>query len=110
MTAKPNRERRGPMYDRLTFAAGGSGEADWMEVDPECVMRAIDAASAQGGALRFGYTRDGGAYAIGIYGDGDPYTVYCKPAEDIRALLGSITSGFEDMGRAPRNGNGKAAK
>lgn len=95
------------MYNKLTFAAGGSGEADWMTIDPTLLMRAIDAASAQGGALRFGYTRDGGAYAIGIYGDGDPYTVYCRPSEDLGALLGSITAGFEDMGRTPHNGNGK---
>ena len=41
--------------------------ADWQAADAELVKRCISAAAKDGGALRFGYSRDGGAYAVGIY-------------------------------------------
>jgi hypothetical protein len=57
--------------------------ADYASVNPEILQRAICTVAVQGGALRLGYTSDGGAYSVGVYGDGDPYTDYLKPAEDI---------------------------
>jgi len=73
------------------------GITDWQSADCEKLKRAICAASIVGGALRFGYSRDGGAYAIGIYGDGEPYTVFVKPAEDIDTYLDDITDLFEGI-------------
>jgi len=61
--------------------------ADWASVDGELLRGVIATVAYQGGALRFGYTRDGGAYAIGILGDGEPYTEYVKPNEDINEYL-----------------------
>lgn len=61
--------------------------ADWESVDGELLAKAVAAVSRLGGALRLGYTRDGGAYAIGIYGDGEPFTEYVPPAEDMNAWL-----------------------
>lgn len=69
--------------------------ADWKSVDADRIRDAICAASNTGGALRFGYSRDGGAYAIGIYGDGDPYTEFCKPSEDIESFLADVCSLYE---------------
>jgi len=63
------------------------GIADWQTADPGLVLSVIERAAITGGAVRFGYSRDGGAYAIGIYGDGDPYTEYCKPSEDLNEFL-----------------------
>jgi hypothetical protein len=51
--------------------------------------------ASTGGAIRFGYTSDGGAYAIGIYGDGEPYTDYVKPAEDINEYLKDLADSWE---------------
>lgn len=68
-----------------------------MLVDPADLQYAITAVAQKGGALRFGYTRDGGAYAIGIYGDGDPYTEYVSPQEDMHEHLGGIAADFGNV-------------
>jgi len=61
--------------------------ADWASVDGTLLSKAVAALAGLGGALRLGYTRDGGAYAIGIYGDGDPFTEYVSPNDDINEFL-----------------------
>ena len=44
-----------------------------------------------GGAIRFGYTRDGGAYAVGLYYGGETCTEYIRPGEDVeQALIESV--------------------
>jgi hypothetical protein len=66
----------------------GAGEAaDWESCDPATLAKAVANVGARGGALRLGYTTDGGAYAIGIYGDGEPYTEYVRPSENITDFL-----------------------
>lgn len=66
----------------------GRESADWSSVDPEAIRTAISALGSIGGAIRYGYTRDGGAYAIGIYGlETLPYTEYLRPGDDIQAYL-----------------------
>lgn len=62
--------------------------ADWASVEHEAICAAIAALGSVGGALRFGYTRDGGAYAIGVYGlEAQPYTDYLRPGDDVQAYL-----------------------
>ena len=63
------------------------GYANWLDATPAAIVRAIDAAAAVGGALRFGYSRDGGAFAIGVYGDGEPYTDFVSGTENIDDAL-----------------------
>lgn len=63
------------------------GIADWGQANPKLLQDAIAVAGASGGALRFGYTRDGGAFAIGIYLGNDHYTEYVRPDEDIDYYL-----------------------
>jgi hypothetical protein len=76
---------------------GNGGTADWSSADATAIREAIVSAAATGGAVRFGYSRDGGAYAIGIYGDGEPYTEFVKPAEDIDITLVYIRELFESI-------------
>lgn len=71
--------------------------ADWAGADASLLSRAICAAAITGGALRFGYSRDGGAYAVGIYGDGDPYTEFFKPDEDLDQILTDIENLFIEI-------------
>jgi hypothetical protein len=71
--------------------------ADWAKATPDLVVRAITTAATTGGALRFGYTSDGGAYALGIYGDGAPYTHYVNPAQDIDITLNDVIDLFEGI-------------
>jgi hypothetical protein len=48
-----------------------------------------------GGALRLGYTADGGAYAIGVYGDGpEAYTEYIRPSENLDKVLSELEQTF----------------
>lgn len=72
-----------------------NGVADWASADATTIRTAIEKASIVGGAIRFGYSRDGGAYAIGIYGDGDPYTEFVRPSEDIDKILLDIIELYE---------------
>lgn len=62
--------------------------ADWSSVNAEDIRHAVSAVGSIGGALRFGYSRDGGAYAVGVYGlESEPYTDYLRPGDDVSAYL-----------------------
>ena len=70
--------------------------ANWNTVDATVIRDVIARATAAGGALSFGYTVDGGAYALGIYGDGaSPYTEYIRPSEDIERVLSELGAAFD---------------
>ena len=74
-----------------------SGEvADWQGVNADVLLHAIAIVAYRGGALRFGYTRDGGAYAIGIYLGGDHFTEYVRPSEDIDGYLANLAADLSD--------------
>lgn len=75
-----------------------SKAADWGTVDAEVIRRVIVAVTRAGGALRFGYTADHGAYALGVYGDGPtPYTEYFRPTEDLADALTELAQTFYDI-------------
>lgn len=76
---------------------------DWEAVDAKVAISAIAAVSAAGGALRFGYSRDGGAFAVGVYGDGDPYTEFEHEVEEIEKLLKDLAEFFTDLPRSSIN-------
>ena len=84
-----NRQER-----RVKTPGTNGGPVSWTKVDPIAIAETIEVVAIAGGALRFGYTRDGGALSIGVYGDGSPYTLYVSPHEDARDLLRSIRDGF----------------
>lgn len=90
-----------PTGNSRGLGRGKGRAADWATANPTLCLRAIEIASCNGGALRFGYTRDLGAYSIGIYGDGDPYTVVIAPSNDIDITLQDIIDLFEDIGDSP---------
>ena len=73
------------------------GIPDWTSANTDALIRAIERASFTGGALRLGYSRDGGAYAIGIYGDGEPYTVYSPAGDDLVDWLNDIADLFDSI-------------
>jgi len=88
-------KKRDPAASRRTFKATQEAEgADWTNAEAAVVVEAIATVGYRGGALRFGYTSDGGAYSIGIYGDGDPYTHYVRPGEDITQVLRELIEYF----------------
>lgn len=82
---------------RRGLGKAGRGVADYESASAELLKRAIVAAANTGGALRFGYTSDSGAYAIGIYGDGTPYTEYISPAQDLDITLALVIDLFNSI-------------
>lgn len=85
-----------PIGNRRAIRRNGGGVADWASANADIIRRAIAAAAAVGGAIRFGYSRDGGAYAVGIYGNGEPYTDFVKPSESIDDFMEDVEQFFID--------------
>lgn len=84
---------------------GTSGAtADWASASADAIKRAIESASAVGGALRFGYSGDGGAYALGCYYDGESWTEFIRPAEDIDDFLEQVCEFYADKGMTVKDG------
>ena len=79
------------------IASKHNSTPDWSGANTDALVRCIERASFVGGAVRFGYSRDGGAYAIGIYGDGDPYTVYSPANDDLKDWLTDIGDMFDSI-------------
>ena len=73
-----------------------SGVADWAGADPTLVLRLVCAVAVTGGAVRFGYTRDGGAYSVGIYSGEISKTYYCNEADGINEQLTELAEWFEN--------------
>jgi hypothetical protein len=69
---------------------------DWESVDAHVIRRAVALASLGGGALRLGYSRDGGVFAIGVLGDGEPYTLWCKNVAECEAELRDLSAYYVD--------------
>jgi hypothetical protein len=91
---------------------GDSGKADWTEVNPRILVDLIAEAGKKGGALRFGYTRDGGAYSIGVYIGSEYFTDYIRPSEDVDTYMETLTESFKEFtpegtARAPQKRSGK---
>lgn len=78
--------------------ATAPGGADWRAVTPGILLELLATASSRGGALRLGYTRDGGAYAIGVYFGDEYWTDYVRPSEDIDTYLDDLRISFQDVG------------
>jgi len=79
---------------------------DWTQIDAKVLVHSIAAVSAAGGALRFGYSRDGGAYALGVYGDGDTYTEFEHDPQAMEGLLHDLGEWFTDQPRASLESQG----
>lgn len=63
------------------------------------VLALICAVGSAGGAVRFGYTKTGDALAVGYLGDGQPYTDFLRPTDDVDEYLVSTTAAWN--GEAP---------
>jgi len=75
---------------------GKVDSADWKEATPDKLAKAIIAVTSHGFAIRFGYTRDGGAFAVGILGDGEPFTEFIRPTEDVDLFLDGVSEDYAD--------------
>lgn len=80
--AKERRQRRGSLNGTVSIR-----EADWV-----AIAAIITAFAEAGGAIRVGFTRDGGAYAFGCYCGDDYATEYVRPDEDLVTALAEIAA------------------
>lgn len=87
--AKEGRSRR----------ADRAGTANWETVNWQALIALIIAFGDEGGAVRVGKTRDGGAWALGVYLDDDYATEYIRPNEDFDEALHEIAQAW-----LPENG------
>lgn len=91
-----NRETK-PAPKRVRPTRGEA--ADWASIDAEAIRDAVAALGSIGGAIRYGYTRDGGAYAVGIYGlEAQQYTEYLRPGDDVQAYLAQLADSARHAG------------
>lgn len=91
--------RRSTVKSRRYMAKGSpTAELSWGEMPAEDLKELIHYAGKAGGAIRFGMTSDGGALALGVYGDGDaPYTLYANSAEGMADHIRGLCDVFEGM-------------
>jgi hypothetical protein len=68
------------------------------DINSDTLLYCLHHVLAAGGAIRIGATRDKGAWAIGVYGDGTtPYTEYVRPAEDFNSYLRGLGEFFAKL-------------
>lgn len=68
--------------------------ASWDTCDWLCIVALVKALGEGGGALRLGTTRDGNAFAFGVYLNDDYATEYIRPAENFEVALGEIATAW----------------
>ena len=68
---------------------------DWSAFDWLAAVALTKALVTCGGCLRIGTTRDGGAWALGVYKGDDYATEYIRPNEDFTASLLEIAGAWE---------------
>lgn len=69
---------------------------DWTKFEWELFAVLTVALASTGGAIRIGATRDGGAWALGIYKGDDYATEYIRPGEDVHEALLEIAEAWLD--------------
>lgn len=75
-----------------------TGSMRWSMVNSANLLELVDLATAVGGAIRLGTSRDGGALAMGVYGDGtEPYTLYSPSVEGMEEHIAGVGNAFESI-------------
>lgn len=77
---------------------GGTDVADWGTITPKVLVDLVQVVAGLSGAVRLGYTRDGGAYSVGIYLDDDRETFYCRPSDDLDDFVNRLTDLLRGVG------------
>lgn len=94
--AKRNYEQKNGKTSPRRRKKDSFNEADWGVVDEGILRELVRIVTRTGGAIRFGYTRDGGTYAVGLYDDGDSWPEYCNNPEDVEQWLIGIGEEWGD--------------
>jgi len=84
------RNRRAELKQGRSKRASNAATVSWDDANWYAVISLTEALSRRGGAVRLGKTRDGGAYALGIYLGDDYATEYIRGAEDFTEAIDEI--------------------
>lgn len=76
---------------KLAAIRSGTGlQPDWLRINMELMHAVIGVATKDDGAIRFGYSRDGGAYSVALYMGGTPDTSYYHSDEEVSDYLQKV--------------------
>lgn len=95
-----------PKKGMLSGELDTAGSAwDWGGIDSGDIRDIICLVTERGGAIRFGYSRDGKAGSIGVYYGEQRDTIYCRPGSDYQDNVRPIVAFFSEKphsaGRSP---------
>jgi len=86
-------ERRA-VANQKAYGSAANTAADWGTVTPSVLGRFVATITAAGGAVRLGYSSDGGAYAVTLYVKADALKYYFPPTEDMDQILQEMTDDY----------------
>ena len=100
--AKGKNAKRGSVDNKGRLAGlkqGGSikGDATWMNADAEALLSVVDIATRRGAMVTFSLSRDGGAYGLALYMDGERVQLWFNGDADLYAELAKVHTYFADM-------------
>jgi len=81
------RKKKSPSFKQFQKSGNLESETDWSSADAGNIRDLIVSITEAGGAIRFGCTRDRGAYSLGVHIGGEHDTKYVAVTEDIDAKL-----------------------
>lgn len=87
-------DNAGRLHALLNKEARAARKADWSACDPRWLQAVVGIVTGLGGAVSFGYSRDGGAYSIAIFLDGDRETLWLNGGCDLDHELEQIWAMF----------------
>lgn len=79
--------------------ASAAGDYGWERWNWPAAIALTEVICAAAGAVRFGFTRDGGAAAIGVYVGNDYATEYVRPGEDFATACEEIADAWLGKGK-----------
>jgi len=86
--------RRAKAKEQRSRRRASNGTADYEAVDWNVIAALVAEMAKHQGAIRLSYTRDGGAYALGVYLGDDYATEYVRPSEDLETAIDEIAEAW----------------
>jgi len=77
------------------YQSKGGDVADYAAVDDKLLKTAIAAVTATHAAIQFGYTSDGGAFAVVIYHDGERLKNYIHSTVEFNEFMEELEHDFK---------------
>lgn len=71
-----------------------SEQPDWGRIEDRLLWTVIQRVTPDDGAIMFGYSRDGGAYSVRLYGAGEPFTSYFHRDSEVTEFLISLAEEY----------------